>query len=65
MKCDNCKWGFRGNNGNYSCGYCMIPGHSFKLIELEKKLGRVPLAEELSLIVPPQCLFFEERKRKK
>ena len=64
ISCKTCKWSCCGNNANYSCDYCCFPGHNFKLIELEQMLGHIPSGEEFDLIVPPKCIFYEERIRK-
>ena len=59
-RCQKCRW--RAGNAIHGCGYALVLGHTFRIFILEKRLGHRLLPEELSLLLPENCEFYEEQE---
>lgn len=59
-RCVNCRWQATGTDKG--CAYAMAPGHTFRIFVLEDRLGRHLQVEDLHLLEPENCEFYEERE---
>lgn len=59
-RCKTCRW--RSTQELNGCGYALVPGHTYRIFVLEEQLGRSLKPEDLSLLLPENCEFYEERE---